>query len=84
MAWDQCGPSPTARVFKRYQHWRANIVWEGSSWKLKELTELADGSDYDVNASGYYRLPADSYADINMGEPEETPVMNAVNLFGER
>ena len=28
MAWDPCARSPTTRVFKRYQHWRANIVLE--------------------------------------------------------
>ena len=28
MIWDQCVPSPTARVFKQYQHLRAIIVLE--------------------------------------------------------
>ena len=37
----------------------------------KELTD-------DVNACGYYRLPADSYAAIDMGELEVTPAMHAV------
>ena len=37
----------------------------------KELTD-------DVNACGYYRLPADSYAAIDTGEPEVTPAMHAV------
>ena len=44
----------------------------------KELTEPSNLSDYDVNACGYYRLPADSYAAIDMGEPERTPAMHAV------
>ena len=44
----------------------------------KELSELADGSHYDVNACCYYRLPADSYAAIDLGKQEETPVMHAV------
>ena len=48
----------------------------------KELTELADGSDYNVNAYGYLRvkcrLLADSYAAIKMGEPEATLVMHVV------
>ena len=43
----------------------------------KELTEPSNLSDYDVNACGYYRLPADSYAAIDMGEPEVTPAMHA-------
>ena len=41
------------------------------------MTELADGSDNDVNACGYYTLQADSYATIYMGEPETTPAMHA-------
>ena len=36
----------------------------------KELTEPSNLSDYDVNACGYYRLPADRYAAIDMGEPD--------------
>ena len=44
----------------------------------KELTEPSNFSDYDVNACGYYRLPADSYAAIDMGEPEVAPAMHAV------
>ena len=44
----------------------------------KELTEPPNLSDYDVNACGYYRLPADSYVAIDMGEPEVTPAMHAV------
>ena len=44
----------------------------------KELTEPSNLSDYDVNACGYYRLPADSYAAIDMGEQEVTPAMHAV------
>ena len=45
-----------------------------------ELTELVNGSDYDVIGCGYreYRLQADSYAAIDMGEPETTPVIHAV------
>ena len=43
-----------------------------------ELIELTDGSEYDVNACCYFRLPADSHAAINMDEPEETPVKHAV------
>ena len=42
-------------------------------WFGKELTEPANLSDYDVNACGYYRLPANTYAAIDMGEPEVTP-----------
>ena len=42
------------------------------------MTELADGSDYEVNASEYFRLPADSYAAIDMGEPEAAPEKHAV------
>ena len=34
----------------------------------KELTEPSNLSDHDVNAGGYYRLPADSYAAIDMGK----------------
>ena len=34
--------------------------------------------DHDGNAGGYYRLPADSYAAIDMGKPEVTPAMHAV------
>ena len=45
------------------------------------MTELADGSDNDVNACGYYTLQADIYATIYMGEPEfgpeTTPAMHA-------
>ena len=57
----------------------------------KELTELADGSEYDFNACGFCRLPADSYA-TRLGVPEATPVMHAdisvptsrfVSNFGE-
>ena len=48
----------------------------------KKLTELADGSDNDVNAWWYYRLQADRYTAIDMahhmGELEATPVMHAV------
>ena len=44
----------------------------------KELTEPSNLSDYDVNACKYYRLPADSYAAMDMGEPEVTPAMHAV------
>ena len=46
----------------------------------KELTELSNGSDYYVNACGYCRLSAASYAAIDMGEPEVTsaPAMDAV------
>ena len=49
----------------------------------KERTELSNGSDYDVKACWYYRLPADSYASatIDMGEPEVTPAMYAVISF---
>ena len=43
-------------------------------WPI-DLTELADGSDYDVNAC---RLPVDSNATIEMGEPGATPVIHAV------
>ena len=48
----------------------------------EELTELADGSDYDVNACQYYRLPAGSYwyASIVIGEQEATLVMLPVIL----
>ena len=35
------------------------------------------GSDNDLNSCCYYRPPADSYAAINMGEQEATPVMHA-------
>ena len=34
--------------------------------------------DHEVNAGGYYRLPADSYAAIDMGKPEMTLAMHAV------
>ena len=44
----------------------------------KELTEPSNFSDYDVNACGYYRLPADSYAAMDMGEQEVTQAMHAV------
>ena len=44
----------------------------------KELTELADGSDYDVNACCYCRQLGDSYIAIDLGEREATPVMHAV------
>ena len=44
----------------------------------KELTEPSNLSDYDVNACGYYRLPADSYAAIDTGEPEVTLAIHAV------
>ena len=44
----------------------------------KELNELSNGSDYNINAWGYYRLPADSYAAINLGEPEVSLTMHAV------
>ena len=44
----------------------------------KERADPSNLSDYDVNACGYYRLPADSYAAIDMGEPEVTPAMHAV------
>ena len=59
----------------------SNLERSASACKLcfgKELTELADGSHYDVNACCYYRLPADSYAAIDLGKQEETPVMHAV------
>ena len=71
MAWDSCVLSPAARVFKRS---------ECKHCFGKELTELVNGSDNDVIGCGYreYRLQADSYAAIDMGEPETTPVIHAV------
>ena len=45
------------------------------------MTEFADGSENYVNACGYYRLPADSYAAIDMGEPKATPAMHSVNSY---
>ena len=42
------------------------------------MTESFNLSDDDVIACGYYRLPADSYAAIDMGEQEVTPAMHAV------
>ena len=66
MAWDPCVPSQTARA-SACEHFFG-----------KELTELSNGSDYDVNGCGYYILPAGSYAAIDMGEPEVTPAIHAV------
>ena len=64
MAWDPCHgpcvPSPTATVFKLHQHACKQCFG-------KEMTEPSNLSDYDVNACGYYRLPADSCAAIDMG-----------------
>ena len=54
-----------------------------SSWNTSanhyEIMTASRDKDYDVNAGGYYRLPADSYAAIDMGKPEVTPAaMHAV------
>ena len=46
----------------------------------KELTEPSNLSDFDVNACWYYRLPANSYAAIDIDEPELTLAMHAVIL----
>ena len=67
MAWDPCVPSESSNGTSIGVQ---TLFWNG--------TDCADGSDYDVNACWYYRLPADSYAAIDMGEPEATPVMRAV------
>ena len=45
----------------------------GEPLRLYEITTASRDEDYDVNASGYYRLPADSYAAINMGKQKVTP-----------
>ena len=44
----------------------------------KELTEPSNLSDHHVNACWYYRLQADSYAAIDMGELEVTLAVHAV------
>ena len=43
-----------------------------------EIMTASRDKDYNVNAGGYNRLPADSYAAIDMGKPEVTPAMHAV------
>ena len=43
-----------------------------------EIMTASRDKDYDVNAGGYNRLPADSYAAIDKGEPKVTPAMRAV------
>ena len=43
-----------------------------------EIMTASRDKDYDVNAGGYNRLPADSYAAIDMGKPEVTLAMHAV------
>ena len=43
-----------------------------------EIMMSSRDKDHDVNAGRYYRLPADSYAAIDMGKPEVTPAMHAV------
>ena len=66
MAWDPCLQTAPASACKHCPG--------------KELTERADGSDHDVHAAedAYSRLPADSHAATDMGEPEETLVKHAV------
>ena len=46
--------------------------------ELTEKSEFTNGSDYDINAYGYYRLLVDSFFAIDKGKPEEAPVMHAV------
>ena len=46
-------------------------------WFGTELTEITYGFECDVNACGYYRLPADSYAAIDLGDAQV-----GVKLYG--
>ena len=68
MAWDPGVPAPTVRVL--YQHRRANIVWE------RNLLNLL--MDQTTTSTPAVTLPVDSYATIDMSEPESTQVKHAV------
>ena len=65
MAWDPCVPSPR-------QSPQMAAAPACKHCFGKELTEPSNLSDYDVNACGYFTLPADSDAAIDRMSPLAT------------